>query len=125
MIGKFIKKENTILQVISGDSNAIKNELGEGFQILDATTAEGAGEKHLPVVTRNGNQITVSVGSVLHPMTEEHSIDWIYLETKEGGQLKKLDATKEPTAQFVLNEKDEAIAVYAYCNLHGFWETKL
>lgn len=125
MTGKFIKKENTILQIISGDSNTIKNELGEGFQILDATTAEGAGEKHLPVVTRNGNQITVSVGSVLHPMTEEHSIDWIYLETKEGGQIKKLDVAKEPTAQFVLSEKDEAIAVYAYCNLHGFWGTKL
>lgn len=125
MSKKFIKKENTILQVINGDSNVIEKELGEGFQILDAAAAEGAGEKHLPVVKRNGNQITVSVGSVLHPMTEEHGIDWVYLETKEGGQLKKLNSGKEPIVQFVLTEKEEAVAVYAYCNLHGFWETKL
>ena len=74
---------------------------------------------------KEGNKIIVNVGSVLHPMTEEHSINWIFLETKNGGQLVRLSPSCEPVAEFILADGDEAVAAYAYCNLHGFWKTEL
>ena len=68
--------------------------------------------------------MTVTVGEALHPMTEEHSIEWIYLETERGGQRKILRPDEKPEAVFLL-EDDEALAAYAYCNLHGLWRTDL
>ena len=49
---------------------------------LKANSTDAAGEKHVPVITVEGNKVHVVVGSVLHPMTEEHSIQFIALETK-------------------------------------------
>ena len=64
----------------------------------------------------------VVVGSVVHPMTPEHYIQWIVLETKSGFQVKELTPTCEPKASFVLAEGDEIVAVYEYCNLHNLWK---
>ena len=62
---------------------------GEHMHEVVANTTEAATEKHIPVVTVDGDTVTVAVGSVLHPMVEEHFIQWIYLETEAGGQLKR------------------------------------
>ena len=59
---------------------------GEPMTELVPNTTDAAGEKHLPVVEVSGKQVTVSVGSVPHPMTEEHHIAWVYLQTAKGGQ---------------------------------------
>lgn len=85
-------------------------------------TVEASREKHIPVVTREGDVITVTVGSVLHPMAAEHSILWVYLETDRGGQRKCLEVGEAPTVSFTLNG-EKPVAVYAYCNLHGLWKT--
>lgn len=121
----FLKNDEKILYLISGDNEKIHGCKCSGFEVLDAEKSEGAGEKHLPVAKKEGNKITVNVGSVLHPMTEEHSINWIFLETKKGGQLVRLSSSCEPVAEFILADGDEAVAAYAYCNLHGFWKTEL
>ncbi|MDE5680707.1 MAG: desulfoferrodoxin [Lachnospiraceae bacterium] len=96
-----------ILELISGSKEELAKCLGSNFTELDPSKSEGAGEKHLPCVTVNSSLVTVSVGSVAHPMSEEHSIGWIYLETTEGSQLKKLTPDSEPKAVFALapNEK--------------------
>ena len=80
--------------------------------------------KHVPVITVEGNKVHVVVGSVLHPMTEEHSIQFIALETKQGVQRKALLPTDQPVADFVLAEGDEVVAAYEYCNLHGLWKVE-
>lgn len=98
---------------------------GTNLKELTANTSEGAQEKHLPVVETNGNQITVRVGGVLHPMSEEHSIEWIYLKTQKGSQRIDLKPDEEPVAAFVLTDGDKPVAAYAYCNLHGFWKTEI
>lgn len=98
---------------------------GQKMTALEPNTVDAAVEKHLPVVEKNGNVIRASVGSVEHPMTEEHLISWLYLETKNGGQRKNLAAGAAPVVEFLLADKEEAVAVYAYCNLHGLWKTEL
>ena len=91
---------------------------------LVPNTVDAAQEKHLPVVVVDGNRVTVTVGSVKHPMQEEHHIAWVYLETAHGGQRKAFQAGEDPVATFLL-EQDEPIAVFAYCNLHGLWKVDL
>lgn len=95
---------------------------GEKMKEIIPGTVDASKEKHVPVVTVAGNKVTVTVGSVPHPMTEEHYIQWIFLQTKEGNQRKILAPGKAPMAEFLLNEGDEVLAVYEYCNLHGLWK---
>lgn len=79
-------------------------------------------EKHIPVYTVEDGVVTVEVGSILHPMNEEHHIEWISLQTKYGNQRKELCPTCEPGISFAISEGDSVEAVFAYCNLHGLWE---
>ena len=72
----------------------------------------------------NGNEVKVTVGSVEHPMSEEHSILWVYLETDAGIQRKPLQVGKPPVVTFALGD-EKPIAVYAYCNLHGLWKSEI
>lgn len=97
---------------------------GEEMTELVPNTTDAAQEKHVPVITVDGKTVTVSVGSAGHPMTAEHSIQWIYLETRCGGQRKNLTPDQEPKAVFLL-EDDEPIAAFAYCNLHGLWKKEV
>ena len=97
---------------------------GQKMTALEPGTVEASHEKHIPVVAVNGNEITVSVGSVTHPMAEEHSILWIYLETDKGGQRKALNPGEAPVAVFSLKD-EKPLAAYAYCNLHGLWKAEI
>lgn len=98
---------------------------GKPMEELKANTTDAVVEKHVPVVTVNGQEINVTVGSVEHPMTEQHLITWIYLQTEKGGQRKALSAVDAPKAKFLVTEDDKPLAVYAYCNLHGLWKAEL
>ncbi len=95
---------------------------GEEMKPLIPNTSDGAGEKHVPVVQVEGQTVTVTVGSVEHPMLEAHSIQWILLETKEGRQRKTLKPGDKPAAVFFLAPGDAVVAAYEYCNLHGLWK---
>lgn len=97
---------------------------GQKMTAIEAGTVEASREKHIPVVEVSDGKVKVIVGSVLHPMTEEHSITWVYLETDKGGQRKNLAAGEAPEVTFALAD-ERPIAVYAYCNLHGLWKTEI
>ena len=97
---------------------------GQKMTKLEPGVTEASREKHLPVVTVDGNTVNVSVGSTLHPMTNEHNIAWVYLETDKGGQRKALAPGQDPTVVFALCD-EKPIAVYAYCNLHGLWKAEI
>jgi len=97
---------------------------GQKMTKLEAGTVEASKEKHIPVVSVTGNTVTVKVGSVEHPMVEEHSILWVYLQTDKGGQRKCLEVGSAPTVTFALSD-EKPLAVYAYCNLHGLWMAEI
>ena len=95
---------------------------GQKMTELGPGSSDGAREKHVPVVTVDGDKVVVEVGSVEHPMVEEHYIQWIAIETTRGSQRVKLDYTDKPRAEFKLVEGEELVAAYEYCNLHGLWK---
>lgn len=97
---------------------------GEPMKELVANTTDAATEKHVPAVSIDGNKVVAKVGDVEHPMLDAHFIQWIYLETENGGQRKVLKPGMVPEATFTL-EDDKAVAVYEYCNLHGLWKKEL
>ena len=98
---------------------------GEKMVELVPNTTDAAQEKHVPVATVEGNKVVVNVGSVDHPMLDEHWIQWVYLETDKGGHRKVLNPGEKPNVVFALTEDEKPIAVYEYCNLHGLWKSEL
>jgi len=97
---------------------------GQKMEYLEPNTVEASNEKHIPVVSLKGSEVHVNVGSVDHPMVPEHFIEWVYVETENGGYRKELHPESAPNVVFELGN-DKPVAVYAYCNLHGLWMTKL
>jgi superoxide reductase len=97
---------------------------GQKMTELIPGTSDGAVEKHVPVVTVDGNKVSVIVGEVEHPMVDAHYIEWIAIETSKGVQRKMLRPEQAPKAEFMLTDGESVEAVYAYCNLHGLWKAE-
>ncbi|MBQ5368545.1 MAG: hypothetical protein IIU43_13830 [Thermoguttaceae bacterium] len=90
-------------------------------EVIPGTT-DAAVEKHVPVAAVDGNKVAVTVGSVEHPMTPAHYIEWIAIKTKRGVAIRTLEPETPPKAEFTLEEGDKLVDVYAYCNLHSLWK---
>lgn len=110
---------NVVVKLV--DSGVIPLCCGTEMMELSQGTEDGAREKHLPVVECVDKGVCkVKVGSEPHPMTEDHHIAFIYLETADGGQIKYLKPGENPVAVF-FGCCGKVRAVYAYCNVHGLW----
>ena len=98
---------------------------GEPMVELVPDDTDAALEKHVPDVEVAPPLVTVQVGSVMHPMTEEHYITLIALESEKTYQVATLSPTDEPKAVFSVVDGDKPLCVYEYCNLHGLWKFAL
>ena len=98
---------------------------GKPMVELNANTTDGAVEKHVPVVEINGDILTVKVGSVEHPMLEEHYITMVLVEFDNRVLRVNLKPNEKPEAVFALNGYKGNVNVYEYCNLHGLWKTEV
>lgn len=96
---------------------------GERMGEIIPSTTDASVEKHVPIYKVEGNKVYVTVGSTTHPMDNNHYIEWVSLQTKQGNQRKALKPNLEPTVCFAICEDDEVEAVYAYCNLHSLWKS--
>ncbi len=116
--------KKSIIMLITGGGTDISCG-GKPMNFLKANITDAAQEKHVPQVEIDGKKVKIKVGSVTHPMTEAHLIQWIYLQTKKGGQYVHLSANDAPEAEFIVADGDEPIAAYEFCNLHGLWMAKI
>ena len=96
---------------------------GEPMARLIPNTVEASKEKHLPVVTVSGDSVNIKIGSEPHPMVNEHYIVWVYLLTENGGE--RYGFKPGDTPEITLKTSSKPISVYAYCNIHGLWETRI
>lgn len=98
---------------------------GEPMELLVADSVDAATEKHVPSIAWDGNHIEVNVGSVDHPMTPEHLIEWVALVADNGDvTIKRLAPEDAPHVRFCGKNLEHG-TVYAYCNLHGLWKTEV
>ena len=107
------------------DSGVNPQCCGKDMKEIKPNTTDGATEKHVPVFEIKGNMVHVKVGSDEHPMTDDHYIQWIAIETTTGNQRKCLSPGDKPEACFALCDGDKVLAVYEYCNLHGLWKANI
>lgn len=128
---------------------------GHAMTKLAENSIDASKEKHVPVAEKEGSKIKIAVGSVAHPMTPEHYIEWIALVTDDKVEIEFLKPGMKPKTEFVYNFNQEdllvtdnddeivpncegqpcnfvfneistnKVMVYAYCNLHGLWKTEL
>lgn len=96
---------------------------GQKMTELVPGTTDAAVEKHVPVYSVEGNTVSVVVGDVEHPMLEEHYIEWVSLQTKQGNQRKVLKPGEKPEVCFALCEGDEVkqymhTVIYMDCGKH-------
>lgn len=97
---------------------------GQKMNLLKANTVDASKEKHVPVIVSEGDSTTIKLGSVPHPMTEEHHIEFIEIVRKDGKYGRtRLAVGGPPEATFNI-KADDIATVYAYCNLHGLWKAE-
>lgn len=95
---------------------------GQEMIRLEAKESDEGKEKHVPVIVPEGNKIMIKLGSIPHPMTEEHYFCFIEIAKKDGQRINtQLKPGDDPSAVFHINVMD-IDTVYAYCNIHGLWK---
>lgn len=114
---------NVIVKAV--DSGVVPFCCGKQVTELVPGSVDATAERHVPVLRRTDDcRIIVEVGEKLHPMTPDHHIVFIYLETERGGQIRYLDPEQAAAVEFC-DCKDRIVAVYAYCNIHGLWKAEV
>lgn len=92
---------------------------GQPMKLIEEKIQEEGNEKHIPIIQENEEGVNVKVGSVKHPMTPEHYIEWIEISTENGESKKFLTPDDKPEANFPVKNKN--IKAREYCNVHGLW----
>ncbi len=92
---------------------------GKPMQLMKENSVDAAREKHVPVIEKIAGGYKVTVGSVEHPMLDNHYIQWIELFDGEKVMRYHLKPGEKPEATFVTQAKN--VKAREYCNLHGLW----
>ena len=92
----------------------------EPMKLFTENTTDAAQEKHVPVLEKVDGGVKVKVGSVAHPMKDDHYIQWIELLADGKACRQFLNPGDEPEAVF--NVQGDNISAREYCNLHGLWK---
>ena len=108
-----------VVEVLNGDDCIIEC-CGKPMELLKEKTADAATEKHVPVIEAIDGGMKVKVGSIPHPMTEEHSIQWIEVINGDYVNRKYLKPGDAPEATFKIDA--DQVTAREYCNLHGLWK---
>lgn len=95
---------------------------GQPMTLKTENTSDGAKEKHVPVIEKVEGGVLVKVGSVDHPMLDNHYIEWIEIHTANKVYRKYLQPGEKPEAFFAVEE--EVLFAREYCNLHGLWRAE-
>ncbi len=115
---------DTIAEMVHGGNDSLVC-CGQPMKKMEPQGGPEYQEKHLPVVQKIGDKITARIGSVPHPMIEEHYIEWVEVIIGDTVQRIYLHPGEEPVAEFVIQDNNAKMMVRAYCNIHGLWVTSL
>ena len=113
------EKCGNIVEMVHGGAGELVC-CGEPMVLLEENTVDAAKEKHVPVLEKAEHGVKVKVGSVAHPMLDEHYIEWIEVIADSKAYRQFLSPGDAPEATFCI-DADE-ITARAYCNLHGLWK---
>jgi superoxide reductase len=110
-----------IVEKITRDKECPTVCCGKEMIELKANSTDASQEKHVPVILLGEGKVTVKIGTIPHPMTPEHYIEFIYLVTDKKIARAELKPGDAPEATFALLPGEKVVKAYDYCNLHGLW----
>lgn len=113
---------NIVMAIHAGGGDLVC--CGEDMKLMTENTVDAAQEKHVPVIEKNGDMVTVKVGSVPHPMEDKHYIEWIELQVGSDVFTKILKPNDKPEAEFCIKGASGDMVAREYCNLHGLWKAE-
>ncbi|MFC1538785.1 desulfoferrodoxin [Candidatus Latescibacterota bacterium] len=93
---------------------------GEKMNLLVENTVDAAHEKHIPVIEKTADGYKVKIGSVPHPMNDDHYIEWISLCADGKTYRRFLKPGDAPEAEYCIDAAK--VSAHCYCNLHGLWK---
>jgi len=96
---------------------------GQPMELIEENTTDASLEKHVPVIEKTDSGFKVKIGSVPHPMEEEHYIKWIELIVDDISYRQFLKPHDLPEAEFLIDAQKDKVEARAYCNLHGLWKS--
>ena len=108
-----------IIEVLHGGDGELVC-CGQPMAKLAENTTDAAKEKHVPVIEKIDGGYKVSVGSVLHPMADDHYIEWIELLADGKAYRQFLNPGDEPIATFCVEAN--SVSARELCNKHGLWK---
>lgn len=110
-----------VISLIDGDIAHIMC-CGREMELLIANTKEASLEKHIPVYEHVEDELLVKVGEQEHPMEKGHYISFIAQVANNNTTIIKLypEMSTEVRIPYI-----KCSIVYAYCNKHGLWQTKI
>lgn len=119
------KSRSVLLELVEGLPDAALPDSCRPFEVLEPVTSGESSEKHLPLIKADGCHVSVEIGALSHPMSEEHRISWVCLETQAGTFMRApLAPSCRPEVHFTLEPGDRPKAAYALCSLHGLWKAE-
>jgi len=110
-----------IIEVLHGGAGSLVC-CNHPMKILRENTTDAAVEKHVPVTEISSDGVKVTVGSVAHPMLEEHYIEWIEILVDGKVYRQNLKPGDAPEAFFAIDTQGKEVVAREYCNLHGLWK---
>ena len=108
-----------IVEVLHGGAGELVC-CGKPMEKLVAKTADEGREKHVPVIEKTEDGVKVKVGSVPHPMEDNHYIEWIEVIADGKAYRQFLNPGDVPEAEFAVEAAQ--ISAREHCNKHGMWE---
>jgi len=115
-------KCGNIAQILHGEQPPVMC-CGQAMDRLVENTIDAALEKHVPVVEKVDGGYLVKVGSVPHPMGNDHWIEWIELDSCDGNYVQRMMLTPSSQPEATFKTDSNKVEARAYCNLHGLWKS--
>ena len=96
---------------------------GQDMLLEDENRDMANAQKHIPVIVedQDGLGVKITIGEILHPMTEEHHLDWVQIMTVAGDIRKKMELGEAPVLVLPNLKKEEILGIRSYCNVHGLY----
>lgn len=107
------------------DSGMVPWCCGRAMEKIELNTEDDVVEKHEPDWEMDGCKLKIKIGSLPHPMEDMHYIQWIFVKTDIGFHVRFLSANDDPKVCFTLCKKEKPEYIYAYCNVHGLWVSRI
>jgi superoxide reductase len=108
-----------IVEVLHGGAGELVC-CGRPMLNLTAKTADEGKEKHVPVIEKIDGGVKVKVGSIAHPMEDDHYIEWIEILADGKSYRQFLNPGDAPEAEFAVEASQ--ISAREHCNKHGMWK---